>query len=91
MLNPSFKTPLIAAFFCGAILADCQPHQSDSENTFTQCASEATPIASVQGDGVESPLLGRSVTVQGIVTLVENGRGLYLEEPGTVYLNKIVE
>lgn len=41
-----------------------------------------TPIAEVQGNGLFSPLAGRTVTVRGVVTSVVK-RGFYLQSPDT--------
>ncbi len=78
------ETPLHAAFFCAclsALLYACTNSESPADAAAGQCAAAVTPIAAVQGDGYGSPLQGRQVTVRGIVTLLENGRGFYLEEP----------
>ena len=83
MLNRTFRTPLFAAFFYTALLAGCTADQSDPEVVATQCPTPTTPIAGVQGDTPESPMLGQRVTVQGIVTLIQNHHGLYIEEPGS--------
>jgi len=76
------KTPLYAAFFC-ALLTACGDTGAPPETTQGQCAGPKTPIAAVQGDGYSSPVAGRRVTVQGVVTLIEPGLGFYLEEPGS--------
>ncbi len=81
MLNRLLKTPRNAAFFCTIILTGCTPDQSNPETLVSQCPTPTTPIASVQGDGLKSPVLGQQVTVQGIVTLIQNTGGLYIEEP----------
>jgi len=81
MRKSVFRTPLKAAFFCVAILAACTQDQASSDTVVTQCPALTTPIADVQGDTAESAMLGQKVTVKGIVTLVQNGQGLYMEEP----------
>jgi len=81
MLIKGFRTPLIAAFFCAAILAGCTADQPGQEVAGTQCPAPTIHIAGVQGDAPESPILGQQVTIQGIVTLVQSSRGLYMEEP----------
>jgi len=83
MLNGILRTPLNAAFFCAAALAACNVDQSGVGETVTQCPAVTTPIAHVQGNATESPMLGQRVTVRGIVTLAQNGQGLYIEEPGS--------
>jgi len=82
MSHRNLQTPLYAAFFC-VILSACTTAESPSEAALTQCADQTTPIASVQGVGSESPMAGQQLSVQGIVTLVQNEQGLYLEEPGS--------
>lgn len=84
MSHQNLPTPLYAAFFC-AVLSACTTAEAPLETVPPQCADPATPIASVQGMGRESPMTGQQVTVQGIVTLIQNGQGLYMEEPGSDY------
>ena len=81
MINKLFKTPLIAAFFYVTILAACSEGQSGSQAVVSQCPISTTAIASVQGNATVSPMQGQQVTVQGIVTLVQDDHGLYIEEP----------
>jgi predicted extracellular nuclease len=76
------KAPLYAAFFY-ALLTACGDAGSPPEAALDQCAGPKTPVAAVQGDGYASPIPGRQVTVQGVVTLIEPGQGFYLEEPGS--------
>jgi len=83
MSNRNLQTPLFAAFFCVAILTGCTSDQSDQITTVTQCPVPTTPIASVQGNSTVSPMRGQQVTVQGIVTLVQRDKGLYMEQPGS--------
>jgi predicted extracellular nuclease len=80
VFNGNPKTPLYAAFFC-AVLSGCLSSESPQETVLASCPQRTTAVAGVQGDDRESPLQGQQVTVQGIVTLVQNGQGLYLEEP----------
>jgi len=77
------RTPLIAAFFYAAILTACADDQITSPTGYAKCAVPTTPIASIQGNRPASPLLDQQVTVQGVVTLVQDGQGLYMEEPGS--------
>ena len=77
------KAPLCAAFFCATIMAGCTADQSVPVALATQCPGGSTPIASVQGDSPESPMQDQQVRVKGIVTLVQSGHGLYIEEPGS--------
>lgn len=78
-----FRTPLYAAFFCAGILAGCTPDQPDPGTTLAQCPAPTTSIANVQGETPRSGLLGQQVTVQGVVTLIRDRQGLYIEEPGS--------
>ena len=48
-----------------------------------QCADSSTPIANVQGNDSQSPLQARQVTVRGVVTLIQDDKGLYVEEPAS--------
>ncbi|MDX2427422.1 MAG: ExeM/NucH family extracellular endonuclease [Xanthomonadales bacterium] len=48
-----------------------------------RCPESTTLIANVQGNSYKSPLSGQQVSVKGIVTLIQNGEGLYIEEPGS--------
>ena len=76
------KTPLIAAFFVwGAGLAGCA-EPVDPSLPETACTLPATAIATVQGRGRTSPLVGDALAVRGVVTHVDPG-GVYLEEPGS--------
>ncbi|MDF2419904.1 ExeM/NucH family extracellular endonuclease, partial [Trueperella pyogenes] len=47
---------------------------------------EVTPIANIQGEGAASPLKGKTVTTEGIVTAIYptgGFNGLYIQTPGT--------
>lgn len=77
MLKRIFRAPLYATFFCALLLSACTSNRDLSE---TPCANPSHSISSVQGDGFKSPLLGQQVTVRGIVTLVQDDQGIYLEE-----------
>ncbi len=78
MVSLNIKTPLLAAFFCAMALSACTPTSGPDTNL---CSRPSTPIADVQGDGFESPLIGQAVTVQGIVTLIQRGDGIFIEQP----------
>jgi len=82
VLRSCTKTPLLAAFFCALVTA-CGDAGSPREATLEACAGPVTPVAAVQGEGFTSPMPGRQVTVQGVVTLIQPGLGFYLEEPGS--------
>ncbi|MCK5359083.1 MAG: hypothetical protein KAJ95_00570, partial [Gammaproteobacteria bacterium] len=83
MLNNSFRTPLIAAFFCAAIMSGCTQDQTASGAGYAKCKIQSTPIASIQGSFPASKVVDKQVTIQGIVVLVRHGQGLYIEEPGS--------
>lgn len=82
-MNRLFRTPLIAAFFYAAISVGCAQDQNTVQGGYTRCAAPTTAIASIQGNRPVSPLLDQQLTIQGVVTLLQNGQGLYLEEPGS--------
>jgi uncharacterized protein len=48
----------------------------------TGCGAKATPISEVQGDGAQSPMLGRVATIQAVVTFapVSALGGLFVQE-----------
>jgi|GEM_PF-1206719 predicted extracellular nuclease len=56
-----------------------------SGNVYGRCGSDAVIISDVQGSGAASPLVGQTVTVEGIITLDSRHpggwRGLYLQQP----------
>jgi len=81
MLDGILKTSLHAAFFWAIILAGCSEDKLRPDAPLAQCPTLTTPVASVQGGASESPVIGQRVTVKGIVTLIQDGRGLYMEEP----------
>ena len=75
------KTSLFAAFFCAFLLAGCNTDKPDLNTEVAACAPPTATIASVQGDGPVSALQGQQVTVKGIVTLIRDGQGMFIEEP----------
>jgi len=77
-----FKTPLYAAFFC-VFLNACKVSAPPTDIAVVQCPDRTASIAAVQGDAYESPLAGEQVTLQGIVTLIQQGLGFFMEEPGS--------
>ena len=70
------------------LLGACADVDSPSLSTPLACQEPSTPIHQVQGSGERSPLADSRLTVQGIVTAVVPGSGIYLEstqpltEPG---------
>lgn len=77
-----FKTPLFAAFFC-VLLNACKVNGPLPDTAAVQCPDRTASIAAVQGNAYESPMAGEQVTIQGIVTLIQQGQGFYMEEPGS--------
>jgi len=82
--------PLALSILAATLLLGCnQPSDSpivgppDSTSSTGLCRTDARPISQVQGDGYRSPLAGEQVTVRGVVTRVEPGRGFYLEDPAS--------
>ena len=82
MIRGNLRTPLYAAFFC-SVLTSCTATKSPPDNGLVQCPDRTSSIASVQGTGSQSPMQGQRVTVQGVITLIQNGEGLYVEEPAS--------
>jgi predicted extracellular nuclease len=76
-------TPLIAAFFYALILTGCGQDSASSQTSHDHCDAQTTAIATIQGSSPASSMTGQRVTVQGIVTLVEAGHGLYIEDPSS--------
>jgi len=83
MLNRLLRTPLYAAFFCVTVSTACTEDQTTSPAEYARCATQTTPIARIQGVNPVSALVDELHTVQGIVTLIHDGEGLYVEEPGS--------
>jgi len=79
----TFRTPIIAALFCTAVSVGCAEDQTSSKTDYARCTISTTAIASIQGTRPASSLIDQQLTVQGIVTLIEAGHGVYLEEPGS--------
>jgi len=82
VIRGNLRTPLYAAFFCTA-LTSCVTTKSPPDTSLVQCPDRTSPIASVQGAGSRSPMQGQQLSVQGIVTLIQNDKGLYVEEPAS--------
>ena len=79
---PAGRTPLTAAFFCLAgLLGGCQSAGILTELPPDACNGPVTPIASIQGDGTSSPVVGKQLQIRGVVTLTRPGSGLFLQEP----------
>lgn len=85
MKTSNSRTPLIAAFFLAALLSGCNQERSAKPSAGSTCNISTTPIASVQGSGPQSDMVGQVVDVQGIITLIDPGKGIYIEEPDSDY------
>ena len=81
MVHRLFRTPLYAAFYCVTIFSGCQRDQQNPKASINHCPAPGSTIAGVQGNAPRSPIQGQQVTVQGIVTLIQENGGLYIEEP----------
>lgn len=81
MINASIKTSLIAAFFLATFSGGCNQDKNVSSADGVACNAPGTPIAVVQGSRPQSGMVGQPVDVQGIVTLIEAGEGIFIEEP----------
>lgn len=75
------KTPLIAAFFLLTCLSACGQESGSRQTETETCTSSTTAVAQIQGAAPTSGMVGQQVAVQGIVTLLEAGHGIYIEEP----------
>lgn len=79
-LNLPFIRPL-CLLSATCLLSACG-EWSDIPDQSAACDGNTHEIASVQGDGFYSPFEDQSVMVRGVVTLVQDGQGFYLEEEG---------
>ena len=77
----SIKTPLIAAFFLAVLLSGCNQDKNSSSADGVACNTPTTPIANIQGTRPQSGMVGQAVDVKGIVTLIQAGEGIFIEEP----------
>lgn len=64
------------------VLAACSEPIEPTTDATPLCRGDQTAITAVQGEGFTSPLAETVVTVRGIATRVEPGKGFYLEEKG---------
>lgn len=65
------------------LLSACHEPATQAEPPDALCQGESTPITQIQGEDWYSPQQEQNVSIRGIVTRVESGRGLYLEEPAS--------
>ena len=82
MIRENHRPSLYAAFFC-AVLTSCTATKSPPDNGLVQCPDRTSSIASVQGADSQSTMQGQQLTVQGVVTLIQSDKGLYVEEPAS--------
>lgn len=81
LIYTSIKTPLVAAFFLAALSGGCNQDKNVSPADAAACHAPGTPIAVVQGSRPQSGMVGQPVDVHGIVTLIQAGEGIFIEEP----------
>jgi hypothetical protein len=62
------------------MLAACSGPIEPISDAAPLCRGDQMAITAVQGEGITSPLAETIVTVRGIATRVEQGKGFYLEE-----------
>jgi len=63
----------------GSACSNSSPPDDQSE---AACSADTTAITAVQGDGYYSPHEDTELSVRGIITRVDSGKGFYLEEAG---------
>jgi predicted extracellular nuclease len=76
-------TPRLIASAGALVLAACGGPAEPAAESESQCRVDQTPITAVQGERFSSPLEDSIVTVRGIVTRLEPGQGIYIEEAAT--------
>ena len=74
--RPKFRALPGAALLSAVFVSGCG--DSGVAPDLATCPTDTTPIHAVQGTDWDSPLVGRSVSVTGVVTHVA-GDGLYIE------------
>lgn len=72
---------MLAAVLALALAACKESNQPDTELPLL-CQGGHTAIRDVQGEGSATPLLDHGVSLRGIVTRVEPGHGLFIQEAG---------
>jgi len=71
----------ISTILCIVFLASCKQSEPGPASGLLRCDVATTPVAAVQGEGYASTLVDTDVTISGLVTRLEPGKGFYLEEP----------
>ena len=62
------------------LISACTETGVPAKATVGLCQADSTPITEIQGEAYYSPLDGSAVTVQGTVTRVIGGDGVYIED-----------
>jgi predicted extracellular nuclease len=62
------------------LISACTETGAPAKFTAGLCQADSTPITEIQGEAYYSPLDGSAVTVQGTVTHVIGGDGVYIED-----------
>lgn len=74
------RTPLFAAFFFGLLgLTACRETSQLASLGSEACEQASVLISGIQGDGFRSPLLGEKLIVSGVVTMIDEPEGLFIE------------
>ncbi|MBT8049545.1 MAG: ExeM/NucH family extracellular endonuclease [Xanthomonadales bacterium] len=73
---------LLPVLLLGVFAGACSEPGALIQPGESPCRGDVTPITAVQGDGYQSPLVDTVVTVRGVVTRVDAGKGFYLESIG---------
>ena len=74
------RTPLIAAFFFGLLgLTACRESNQLASLGSEACEQASVLISEIQGDGDRSPLVGEKLIVSGVVTMIGDPEGLFIE------------
>lgn len=60
------RTPLLLVVLCS--LAAAPAHAANAAPVSAHCGGSATPIADIQGNAAASPLAGRNVSIEAVVT-----------------------
>jgi hypothetical protein len=77
---PRLAAAVLPAILCIVLPAFLPACSESAAPLATPCGGQYTAITAVQGEGYTSPLLDTSVTVSGVLTRIEPGNGIYLED-----------
>ena len=83
-MNSCFRNKWFAASAAlsaalGLVACD-QPSGSPETGSAALCQAETKPVTEIQGSQYQSPIEGQVVTALGVVTRVEAGSGVYIED-----------